>query len=74
MRSKSRSIMWTIGLLALTFLNLTAASYGQTETGQITGTVYDASGAVVPNAKISVKSNTTGLARQTVSGSSGKEN
>jgi hypothetical protein len=40
-------------------------SWGQTATGQITGTVTDASGALVSGAKIKITSTLTGLARET---------
>ena len=39
----------------------------QTATGQITGSVTDATGAVVPNAKISLANEQTGLSRATIS-------
>ena len=38
-----------------------ATSWGQTATGQITGTVSDASGALVSDAKIKITSTLTGL-------------
>lgn len=40
-------------------------------TGSITGTVRDASGAVIPNAKVAVYNNDRGIHRNTVSNSSG---
>lgn len=40
--------------------------------GQITGTVYDAAQAVVPNAKITVKNAATGATRQVTSGREGQ--
>jgi Carboxypeptidase regulatory-like domain len=40
--------------------------------GQITGTVYDAAQAVVPNAKITVKNSATEARRQVTSGSEGQ--
>src|SRR5689334_13148800 len=54
-------------------LSICAATlaYSQGETGQISGTVYDPSGAVVPNAKITVKSVATGAERQTTSSGAG---
>ena len=45
--------------------------FSQTETGQITGTVFDPTGAVIPNAKVTVKSVSTGLERQTMTTSAG---
>src|SRR5713101_38122 len=43
----------------------------QTETGQITGTVFDPAGAVVPEAKITVKSLSTGSSREVTSTGAG---
>lgn len=45
--------------------------HSQAETGRITGTVLDPSGAVVPNVIVTVKSAATGLERQTTSTSAG---
>jgi len=57
-------------LLALTIFWATAV-YAQTETGQITGTVFDATGAVVPNANVTVKNVATGVSRSTASNAAG---
>ncbi len=57
--------------LAAVFATLClGAAYAQTETGQITGTVLDPSGAAVPNATVSASSLATGATRtaQTESG------
>ncbi|HEV2665449.1 MAG TPA: carboxypeptidase-like regulatory domain-containing protein [Blastocatellia bacterium] len=48
-----------------------AAGYGQNLTGQLTGTVTDQSGAVVPNANITLKNQLSGDIRRTVSNSEG---
>jgi outer membrane receptor protein involved in Fe transport len=45
--------------------------WAQTETGQISGTVTDATGGVVANAKVVVKSVNTGMTRETTTNSSG---
>ena len=56
-------------LAALTILTSTAAA--QTATGQITGTVRDASGAVMGGVKVVVSNQQTGLNRETKTGSNG---
>jgi hypothetical protein len=61
------SAMLALGLLCSVF----AAGYGQNLTGQLTGTVTDSSGAVVPNANITLKNQLSGDIRRTVSNSEG---
>src|SRR5262245_9960865 len=59
-------------MLALALLcSVFAAGYGQNLTGQLTGTVTDPSGAVVPNANITLKNQLSGDIRRTVSNSEG---
>src|SRR5215831_6716394 len=70
MFSKTRSTM-LIALVILAIVSFVNIGYSQTETGQIAGTVSDPTGAILPNAKITVKSTTTGLERETSSTSSG---
>src|SRR5512142_3107244 len=48
-----------------------AICFGQTGIGEVTGTVRDASGAVVSGAKVTVQSVNTGLMRDTTTNSSG---
>ena len=57
-------------LLSLAMLSFWA--FAQTETGQISGTVTDPTGAVVTGAKVLVVSTATGAARTTTSNSSGE--
>lgn len=61
-------------VLGLTLLLLVFAvtAFGQTETGQITGGVTDASGAVVNNAKVTVTKTDTGYTRAENVSSSGQ--
>ncbi|MBO0857704.1 MAG: carboxypeptidase regulatory-like domain-containing protein [Chloracidobacterium sp.] len=56
-----------LGLVCSAF----AAGYGQNLTGQLTGTVTDQSGAVVPSAHITLKNQLSGDTRRTVSNSDG---
>lgn len=48
--------------------------YGQQVTGAILGTVVDSSGAVVPNAQITITNQDTGAVRNVVSGEKGEYN
>ena len=60
-----------LALVVTLLLIATAVCIAQTETGQISGTVKDASDALVANAKITVKSVNTGLTRETTTNASG---
>lgn len=61
------------GLLTLAVLALVAAgAFGQAETGDISGTVHDPSGAVVPNATVTVTNLATSAARSVETGSIGQ--
>ena len=52
-------------------LAMAGRSWAQTATGQITGTVKDASGAVMAGAKVKVSSAQTGLTRETTTSDTG---
>ena len=54
------------------FVSMTSTSLAQTATGQITGTVRDTSGAVMPGVKVAVTNEQTGLTRQTITGATGE--
>src|SRR5262245_7162899 len=58
-------------LIASLLMIFATVAYPQVETGQIAGTVFDPTGAVIPNAKVTVKSAATGLERQTTTTSNG---
>ncbi|MBV9925180.1 MAG: carboxypeptidase regulatory-like domain-containing protein [Acidobacteria bacterium] len=57
--------------LSLVVLELAAAALGQGATGQITGTVSDAAGAVVPGAGVTVTNLATSLTREVNTGDEG---
>jgi hypothetical protein len=58
-------------VLATSFLILSAALFGQSERGTISGTITDASGAAVPQAKVSAINTDTNIATATVSNETG---
>ncbi|HJZ96542.1 MAG TPA: TonB-dependent receptor [Candidatus Solibacter sp.] len=58
--------------LAPLFLLATSTAFAQAPTGAIAGTVYDASGSVVPNAAIKVKSDATAFERSLTSNQTGQ--
>jgi Carboxypeptidase regulatory-like domain len=60
-----------IGLSATILLFASFAAYGQVDQGTITGVVEDNSGAVVPNALVTVTNTDTGLALQSTTNASG---
>lgn len=74
MRDTNRRFSLRLGLPALVALCMSLAlpAFSQTiTTGDVAGTIKDASGAVVPNATITLKSRDTGEARTMVTGASG---
>ena len=62
---------WLLGLLiaALAFTQLPA--FGQFSSGSLAATVTDASGAVIPQAKVVLKNEATGVLRDTVTNNAG---
>src|SRR4051794_16400661 len=60
-------------LICIFALSCAAAglSYGQVSTAELSGTVTDSTGAVVPNAKVTAANVATNIERSTVTGSSG---
>jgi outer membrane receptor protein involved in Fe transport len=70
MRSCVKRIMALMVVLTISSM-LVPVAFGQAETGQITGTVLDPSGAPVPNATVTVKSVDTGAARTAKSSMAG---
>lgn len=61
-------MVFVFGVLLLVF---TGTAWAQTETGQISGTVTDASGAILVGAKVMAKSVNTGLTHETTTNSAG---
>ena len=64
-RVATRSIIRTFVSLLFGMLLITAAAFAQVETGEIAGTVTDESGAVVPNAPVTIKNVATNVQRTT---------
>ena len=60
-----------LSFLVAAIVLLVQAAHGQTTFGSITGTVTDQSGAVVPNAKVTIVNENTGLERQVLSSQTG---
>jgi len=58
-------------VFSLLLLSLAVAAFGQTESGQITGTVKDKTGAVVANAKVTVTAVDTNVSRTGTTNTSG---
>lgn len=69
--SRGQNSRGMIVLLVITLLALGTSAFAQTETGQITGTVFDQTGAVVPNAAVTAKGVGTGTARTATASESG---
>src|SRR6478672_4641314 len=61
--SKRNHVMRNVVLLSALLLVMTSTLDAQTASGQITGTVRDPSGALVPSAKVSLTNQQTGLTR-----------
>lgn len=68
--SANRSFRVFVSMLALV-LCIAPLGLAQSDTAQISGYVRDATGAMVPNANVTVKNEATGLERQTKSNESG---
>ena len=68
---RSTSLLTCASAVLAAFMSMTATSLAQTATGQITGTVRDASGAVMTGVKVIVTNQQTGLTRETKTGASG---
>jgi carboxypeptidase family protein len=74
MTSKSNLAVWTrVGLVAClaVLVSIASLSFGQQLTGTLSGTTMDSTGAVVANAKVTMKNEASGDTRTTVSNGSG---
>jgi hypothetical protein len=65
-----RSLLVTLAVFAA-FVSITPPAAAQTATGQITGTVRDATGAVMSGVKVVVTNQQTGLTRETKTAANG---
>src|SRR5690348_16160125 len=66
-RTTFASLLAFLATLAL----MSFVAYAETETGQITGTVMDQSGAAIPNVTVTAKGTGTGVTRTAVTGDTG---
>lgn len=64
---KRINLLLVFGLLSALFFN----AFGQAPVGTITGTVYDETGAVIPNAEVTIRNKATGIERKLTSGADG---
>jgi len=62
----------TLFMLGLVFAFLTAGAYGQDITGRVLGTVTENTGAVVPNAEVSITNEGTGIVNHLRTNSKGE--
>jgi hypothetical protein len=72
-QESSPLLRWGVSLFSLFCVLLLSATltFGQTDTGQISGTVTDSTGALVVGAKVVAKSTTTGTIREATTNSAG---
>src|SRR5215475_9154214 len=66
-----KSILWLTILTALALVSNSTA-FGQSVTGEVAGTVFDASGAGIPNANVVAKNEATNVETTTKSTTTGE--
>jgi hypothetical protein len=65
-----RTLLVVFATLAITFL-LTGTGRAQSDTGRVTGTVTDSSGALIPGAAVTLTNTATGVIQTATSGNDG---
>lgn len=65
MKAQFRYVLFIVTIL------FSLCALAQRETGSVSGTVTDPSGAVVPNAKVTITSSATGLTRAVTTNANG---
>ena len=71
-RSHASEMLRGIACVCLTFMLLPLAIYAQSATSKLVGLVTDVSGAVVPDAKVTITNSQTRISRTTLTNSSGE--
>jgi hypothetical protein len=69
---RSTRLLTCVSALLMAFASMISTASAQTATGQITGTVRDATGAVMSGVTVVASNQQTGLARQTTTGANGE--
>lgn len=67
---RKREVLW-LGIVLALLLGAVGTAIAQTATGQITGTVHDASGAVLARAKVTATNQANGFTRETSTNEAG---
>ena len=67
-----RKFVWASFVLITAAALFPAVFYGQTTTAQISGTVRDSSGGIVPGAEITIRNTGTGISRTLQSDAQGR--
>jgi Carboxypeptidase regulatory-like domain/TonB-dependent Receptor Plug Domain len=70
-RTKTVRLLCGIFLIALTFIFISSSALAQVTSGTIFGTVKDSSGAVIPNATVTITNPTNGITRTVTSNGDG---